>query len=47
MTRTRPTSRFFRAEVTAITDLTPSFRRFTFGGPDLADYGDPGVDQRI
>lgn len=47
MTRTRPTSRFFRAEVTAITDLTPSFRRFTFGGPDLADYGDPGFDQRI
>ena len=44
MTRTRPTSRFFRAEVTAITDLTPSFRRFTFGGPDLADYGDPGFD---
>lgn len=47
MTRTRPASRFFRAEVTAITDLTPSFRRFTFGGPDLADYGDPGLDQRI
>ncbi len=44
---TLPTSRFFRAEVTAITDLTPSFRRFTFGGADLADYGDPGLDQRI
>lgn len=41
------TSRFFRARVTAITDLTPSFRRFTFGGSDLADYGDPGFDQRI
>lgn len=40
-------SRFFRARVTAITDLTPSFRRFTFGGDDLADYGDPGFDQRI
>lgn len=40
-------SRFFRARVTAIADLTPSFRRFTFGGDDLADYGDPGFDQRI
>ncbi|MGB4778740.1 siderophore-interacting protein [Microbacterium sp.] len=50
MTATRPTrpqSRFFRARVTAIIDLTPSLRRFTFGGPDLADYGDPGFDQRI
>lgn len=42
-----PTSRFFRARVTAITDLTPSFRRFTFHSDDLADYGDPGFDQRI
>jgi NADPH-dependent ferric siderophore reductase len=41
------TSRFFRVRVGAITDLTPSFRRFTFTGPDLADYGDPGFDQRI
>jgi len=39
--------RFFRAPVTAITDLTPSFRRFTFGCADLADYGDPGYDQRV
>jgi len=39
--------RFFRAQVTAITEVTPSFRRFTFGGEDLADYGDPGLDQRI
>lgn len=43
----RPESRFFRARVTAIADVTPSFRRFTFGGDDLADYGDPGFDQRI
>jgi NADPH-dependent ferric siderophore reductase len=42
-----PAMRFFRARVTAITDLTPSFRRFTFGGADLADYGDPGYDQRV
>jgi NADPH-dependent ferric siderophore reductase len=41
------TNRFFRARVTAITDLTPSFRRFTFAGDDLAEYGDPGFDQRI
>ena len=41
------TSRFFRARVTAIAELTPSFRRFTFGGDDLADYGDPGFDQRV
>lgn len=47
MTTARPTSRFFRARVSAITDLTPSFRRFTFAGPDLGDYGDPGLDQRI
>ncbi|KRA23165.1 siderophore-interacting protein [Microbacterium sp. Root61] len=39
--------RFFRATVTSITDLTPSFRRFTFGGDDLAVYGDPGLDQRV
>ncbi len=41
------TSRFFRARVKSVTDLTPSFRRFTFAGDDLADYGDPGYDQRI
>lgn len=41
------TYRFFRAPVTAIVDVTPSFRRFTFSSPDLADYGDPGFDQRI
>lgn len=39
--------RFFRARLTAIEELTPSFRRFTFGGADLADYGDPGFDQRV
>jgi NADPH-dependent ferric siderophore reductase len=41
------TSRFFRVRVSAIADLTPSFRRFTFTGDDLADFGDPGFDQRI
>lgn len=43
---TRP-MRLFRAEVARITDLTPSFRRFTFTGDDLDEYGDPGFDQRI
>ena len=40
----RPQSRFFRARVSAITALTPTFRRFTFGGDDLADYGDTVLD---
>lgn len=39
--------RFFRAPVADITSLTPSFRRFTFRGDDLSDYGDPGFDQRV
>lgn len=47
MPATLPLSRFFRGRVTAITDLSPSFRRFTFGGNDLADFGDPGCDERI
>lgn len=38
---------FFRAPVAAITDLTPSFRRFTFRDEALAEYGDPGFDQRV
>ncbi|HWI31832.1 MAG TPA: siderophore-interacting protein [Microbacterium sp.] len=41
------TLRFFRARVSGITDVTPTFRRFTFAGADLGDYGDPGFDQRI
>jgi NADPH-dependent ferric siderophore reductase len=39
--------RFFRAPVNAITDVTPSFRRFTLRSDELAGYGDPGFDQRI
>ena len=38
--------RFFHAPVAEVADLAPSFRRFTFRGDDLADYGDPGYDQR-
>jgi len=47
MSSTVSTMRFFRAQVTAITEITPSFRRFTFGAEELADYGDPGFDQRV
>lgn len=39
--------KFFRVRVARITDLTPSFRRFTFTGDDLDQYGDPGFDQRV
>jgi len=46
-TETTATARFFHARVAAIRDVTPSFRRFTFTGDDLAAYGDPGFDQRI
>jgi len=46
MTDTRP-NRAFRVRVKRIQDLTPSFRRFTVTGDDIADYGDPGFDQRI
>jgi len=45
-TDTRP-MRLFRVRVARITDLTPSFRRFTFTGDDLHEYGDTGFDQRI
>lgn len=38
---------FFRVRVSAIVDVTPSFRRFTFAGDDLDRFGDPGLDQRI
>lgn len=47
MTDSPSPSGFFRVRVGAITELTPSFRRFTFTGDQLADYGDPGFDQRI
>lgn len=47
MPRSAEPYRFFHAQVAAITDVTPSFRRFTFTGEDLAEYGDPGLDQRV
>lgn len=41
------TMRVFRARVSAVADVTPSFRRFTFTGDELSGFGDPGFDQRI
>ena len=44
-----PTSpfRFFPVTVAQIQDVTPSMRRFTFIGEELAHFADPGWDQRI
>ncbi|MBP2435453.1 siderophore-interacting protein [Microbacterium amylolyticum] len=39
--------RFFRVTVTRVNDITPSFRRVTFTGDDIDEYGDPGFDQRV
>ena len=38
---------FFPVRVARVTDVTPSFRRFTFTGDSLAGWRDPGWDQRI
>nr|WP_300336341.1 siderophore-interacting protein [Actinomyces sp.] len=38
---------FFPVTVAGVRDLTPSMRRVTFTGPSLADFADPGWDQRI
>jgi len=38
---------FFPVQVRRVTDLTPSFRRFTFAGDSLDRWGDPGWDQRV
>lgn len=38
---------FFDVEVARIEQLTPSFRRFTFTGPELEHFADPGRDVRI
>ena len=38
-----------RARVTAVDRVSPSFVRISFGGPDIAEFGNPGraFDQRI
>jgi NADPH-dependent ferric siderophore reductase len=43
----RPAYRPFRVRVGRIRRLTPSFRQVTFTGPDLDEFGDDGLDQRI
>lgn len=46
-TITRPSYRPFRATVTAVTSLSPSFMRVSFTGPDFADFAPHAHDQRI
>ncbi|QTX05188.1 siderophore-interacting protein [Agromyces archimandritae] len=46
-TATRPAYRGFRASIVRAEQLSPSFRRITFGGPELADFGTAGLDQRV
>lgn len=38
---------FFPVKVARVSDVTPSFRRFTFTGDTLDCFADPGWDQRI
>ncbi|OLT55230.1 siderophore-interacting protein [Cellulosimicrobium sp. CUA-896] len=38
---------FFDVEVVRVEQITPSYRRFTFTGPDLEHFADPGLDVRI
>lgn len=38
--------RLFAVEVTRVRELSPSFLRVTFAGPDLAGFADNGYDQR-
>jgi NADPH-dependent ferric siderophore reductase len=39
--------RLFPVQVAAVRRLSPSLVRLTFTGPGLADFADPGLDQRI
>lgn len=43
----RPSYRPFAATVARVTELSETFRRVTFTGPDLAGFGTDGLDQRI
>src|SRR5690242_13726399 len=43
----RPAYRPFRVRVRRVDRLTPSFRQVTFTGPDLHEFGQDGLDQRI
>lgn len=44
---TRPSYRGFYTEVLGMCDLSQTFRRLTLTGPDLHDFGDTLLDQRI
>ncbi|WP_203743305.1 siderophore-interacting protein [Catellatospora bangladeshensis] len=39
--------RLFAVEVKEVRPLTPTFTRFTFSGPELADFADCGYDLRL
>ncbi len=43
----RPSFRPFAVEVSAIADISPTFRRVTLTGPDVTDVGDTMLDQRV
>lgn len=43
----RPAYRPFEAEVTAVAMLSPNFVRVQLTGPDFADFGTGGLDQRV
>jgi len=43
----RPSYRPFAATVARVTELSATFRRVTFTGPDLGGFGTDGLDQRI
>lgn len=43
----RAAYRPFRVQVRTVERLTPSFRQVTFAAPDLREFGDDGLDQRI
>jgi NADPH-dependent ferric siderophore reductase len=46
-TSAAPTYRLFRARVARTVRVTPHFVRLTFSGPDLAEFGYAGHDQRV
>lgn len=39
--------RLFTVQVQSVTGLSPTFKRFTFAGPELADFADCGYDLRL
>jgi NADPH-dependent ferric siderophore reductase len=47
ITAVRPAYRPYAARVEEVRTLSPSFVRVTFSGPDFADFGRSGLDQRI